>query len=441
MFHLFSHCCSWLQAMQEPVRKVTLLVMGLDNAGKTSVIADMERGEERRRAGPDGAAALRSCGSKGPNSRAPGPLRAQGPACPGSAGVGAGMWRGRGAQARGRSRLPVPAPRSPHAALPGEALPGAQPGQSRLRLDRFEVTLRDLPGAQRSRSAWRSHYSEAHGLLFVLDSADLARMEEARKVLGRVLSHPDASGKPLLLLANKQDAPAALLPCELIERLCLERLVNEHRSPCRIRSPRRSPLSRSPQEPCVAKRVPPAGPARTTLQGLRWLLRAAAAAPVPPAAPRAARGRPPARRHRPLPGEENGEPRAVRPGCRLLPLEESAKGPRRRKRKVKVKKKGLGQAGPAEEPEGPGAGAAGGLLLPNRVGQEEPSAVGTGTPHPAQSMKKKKKKKIKNKIKSREPSLEQQREEVSSTFDLYRRAMLALKMRQQQRKQPSAIAP
>ncbi|NWY34927.1 AR13A protein, partial [Pheucticus melanocephalus] len=192
MFHLFSHCWSWLQAIQEPVRKVTLLVMGLDNAGKTSVIADIER------------------------------------------------------------------------ALAGEVLPGAQPGQSRLRVDRFEVTLRDLPGAQRSRSAWRSHYSEAHGLLFVLDSAEPARMEEARKVLSRVLSHPDVSGKPLLLLANKQDAPAALLPCELIERLCLERLVNEHRSPCRI-------------EPCVAKRVPPAGPARTTLQGLRWLLRAAAA--------------------------------------------------------------------------------------------------------------------------------------------------------------------
>nr|XP_054497713.1 ADP-ribosylation factor-like protein 13A [Agelaius phoeniceus] len=361
MFHLFSHCWSWLQAIQEPVRKVTLLVMGLDNAGKTSVIADIERGEERH--------------------------------------------------------SPEPAP-------------GGGSSFSRLRVDRFEVTLRDLPGAQRSRSAWRSHYSEAHGLLFVLDSADLARMEEARKVLGRVLSHPDVSGKPLLLLANKQDAPAALLPCELIERLCLERLVNENRSPCRI-------------EPCVAKRVPPAGPARTTLQGLRWLLRAAAAAPAPPdaapvpPAPRAARGRPPARRwvrvrepvlapappaalgltalcssrrDRPLPAEdarENGEPRAVRPVCRLLPLEESAKGPRRRKRKVKVKKKGLGQPGPAEEPEGPGVGAAGGLLLPNRVGQEEPSAIGMATPHP----------------------------------DLYRRAMLALKMRQEQRKQPSAIAP
>ncbi|XP_059715681.1 ADP-ribosylation factor-like protein 13A [Haemorhous mexicanus] len=342
-------------------------------------------------------------------------------------------------------------------ALAGEVLPGAQPGQSRLRVDRFEVTLLELPGAQRSRSAWRSHYSEAHGLLFVLDSGDLARVEEARKVLSRVLSHPDVSGKPLLLLANKQDTPAALLPCELIERLCLERLVNENRSPCRI-------------EPCVAKRVPPAGPARTTLQGLRWLLRAAAASPAPPDAapvppvgaglrqpvpgpllspqrsssPRCA----PSSRDRLRPGEDaregagkNGEPRAVRPVCRLLPLEESAKGPRRRKRKVKVKKKGLGQPSPAEEPEGPGVGAAGGLLLPNRVGQEEPTAIGMATPLPVQGMKKKKKKKIKNKIKSRDPSLEQQHEEVSSTFDLYRRAMLALKMRQEQRKQPSAIAP
>lgn len=88
---------------------------------------------------------------------------------------------------------------SPHAALGGEVLPAVQPGQTRLRMDRFEVTLVDLPGSQRSRSTWRSHYSAAHGLLFILDSSDLARMEEARKVLSRVLSHPDVSGKPILL--------------------------------------------------------------------------------------------------------------------------------------------------------------------------------------------------------------------------------------------------
>ncbi|NWI64205.1 AR13B protein, partial [Todus mexicanus] len=108
-------------------RKVTLLVMGLDNAGKTSIIMDIEK------------------------------------------------------------------------ALAGEVLPVPQPGQTCLRVDRFEVTLVELPGAQRSRAAWRSRYGEAHGLLFVLDSSDTARMDEVRKVLSRVLSHPDISGKPILL--------------------------------------------------------------------------------------------------------------------------------------------------------------------------------------------------------------------------------------------------
>lgn len=88
---------------------------------------------------------------------------------------------------------------SPHAALAGEVLPSSQPGQTRLRVDRFDVTLVDLPGGQRARSAWRSHYSKAHGILFILDSSDLGRMEEARRVLSRVLSHPDVSGKPILL--------------------------------------------------------------------------------------------------------------------------------------------------------------------------------------------------------------------------------------------------
>ncbi|KAM6381729.1 ADP-ribosylation factor-like protein 13A [Pluvialis apricaria] len=326
MFHLFSHCWSWLQAIQEPIRKVTLLVLGLDNAGKTSVIMDIER------------------------------------------------------------------------ALAGEVLPTAQPGQTRLRVDRFEVTLVDLPGGQRSRSAWRSHYSSAHGLLFVLDSSDLTRMEEVRKVLSRVLSHPDVSGKPILLLANKQDAAAALLPCELIERLSLERMVNENRSPCRIVS---------------ARGGDPPPPAEDAPDG----------------------------------AGKTGEYRPLRPIRRLLPLEEGAKGPGRRKRKVKVRKKGSGQPSLAEEPEGQGGvgdsrtGAAGGLLPPNRVGQEEPVPSGTATPHPVKGTKKKKKKKIKNKIKSQEPAVEQQREEVSSTFDLYRRAMLALKMRQEQRKQQSTIVP
>lgn len=112
-------------------------------------------------------------------------------------------------------------------------------------------------------------------------------------------------------LANKQDSATALLPCELIERLSLERLVNENRSPCRIVSggvlfsplpatpfPSGADLAHHPQEPCAANRAPPTGPGRATLQGLRWLLRTVPAAPVPLPGPdpRASRGCPPARR-------------------------------------------------------------------------------------------------------------------------------------------------
>ncbi|XP_067160518.1 ADP-ribosylation factor-like protein 13A [Apteryx mantelli] len=380
MFHLFSHCCSWLQAAQEPVRKVTLLVVGLDNAGKTTLVMDLQR------------------------------------------------------------------------VLAGEVLPAAKPGQTHLQVDRFEVTLVDLPGGQRSRSAWRSHYGAAHGLLFVLDASDPARMEEARKALARVLSHPKVSGKPVLLLANKQDAADALLPCELVECLCLEQLVNANKSLCRI-------------EPCAAAVGLQRGPCRSILLGLRWLLRAIAAdydalsarvLQPSPAAPRGAE-RPPGRAHREPPARredahegdgEAGAHRPLQPIHNLLPQEESAKSAGRRKRKVKVRKKGLGPAGsPAEEPEGPGgggdgrAGAGAGLLPTNRVGQEDLAPAGTATPQAGQGMKRKKKKKIQNKIKSQESALEQQHEAVSSTFDLYRRAMLALKMRQEQRKQLAAIAP
>ncbi|KAL2304173.1 hypothetical protein Nmel_012915 [Mimus melanotis] len=162
--------------------------MGLDNAGKTSVIMDMERGEEQHSAEPA------SHGGSGFTRRT---KELQPPFWGGVRGTGR-VWLGQeGHTARGCSSASS-AP-SPHAALAGEVLPDAQPGRSRLRVERFEVTLLELPGALRSRSAWRSHYSEAHGLLFVLDSQDLARMEEARKVLSRILSHPDVSGKPLLL--------------------------------------------------------------------------------------------------------------------------------------------------------------------------------------------------------------------------------------------------
>ena len=58
-------------------------------------------------------------------------------------------------------------------------------------------------------------------LLFVVDSADTSRIKEVSQYLISILQHPKIEGIPVLILANKQDLPAALSLKELAERLSL----------------------------------------------------------------------------------------------------------------------------------------------------------------------------------------------------------------------------
>ena len=58
--------------------------------------------------------------------------------------------------------------------------------------------------------------------MFVVDAADSDRMEESREVLRGLLTHPDLSGIPVLVFANKQDAPGAITPHEVQARFALQ---------------------------------------------------------------------------------------------------------------------------------------------------------------------------------------------------------------------------
>uniref|UniRef100_K3WSN4 ADP-ribosylation factor-like protein n=1 Tax=Globisporangium ultimum (strain ATCC 200006 / CBS 805.95 / DAOM BR144) TaxID=431595 RepID=K3WSN4_GLOUD len=76
---------------------------------------------------------------------------------------------------------------------------------ARVDLKRSRVIFWDLGGQERLRVIWNKYYSESHGIVFVIDSANEARFQEAKDTLQTMLSHPELQGIPLLVLANKMD--------------------------------------------------------------------------------------------------------------------------------------------------------------------------------------------------------------------------------------------
>lgn len=68
-----------------------------------------------------------------------------------------------------------------------------------LKQGKFEVTIFDLGGGKRIRGIWKNYYSESHGVVFVVDSSDVQRIQETRETMAEVLKHPRIAGKPVLV--------------------------------------------------------------------------------------------------------------------------------------------------------------------------------------------------------------------------------------------------
>ncbi|KAH8418150.1 hypothetical protein KR009_001141 [Drosophila setifemur] len=84
----------------------------------------------------------------------------------------------------------------------------------------------DVGGQEKLRPLWRSYTRCTDGILFVIDSVDSERMEEAKMELMRTAKCPDNQGVPVLILANKQDLPNACSAKELEKLLGLNELRN-----------------------------------------------------------------------------------------------------------------------------------------------------------------------------------------------------------------------
>merc|ERR1711881_100208 len=73
---------------------------------------------------------------------------------------------------------------------------------------------------------WRYYYQGTDGAIFIVDSSDRDRIEDARLELFRMLDDDEMRDAALLVLANKQDLPGAMDTSEVAEKLGLQNLRN-----------------------------------------------------------------------------------------------------------------------------------------------------------------------------------------------------------------------
>lgn len=93
-----------------------------------------------------------------------------------------------------------------------------------LKLKKYDITCLDLGGHINFRSTWAKYYDQMHAVIFVIDSADLKRMDEMKEEFGKCSKNNGINNKPFLIFANKQDLPSALSEVELSEKLNLASL-------------------------------------------------------------------------------------------------------------------------------------------------------------------------------------------------------------------------
>jgi len=90
----------------------------------------------------------------------------------------------------------------------------------------FEFRIWDVGGQDRIRALWQHHLDGARVVIFVVDSADRARVPKAASELHRLLKDPRLRYAHLLVYANKQDQRSALTAKEMAEALSLNNITN-----------------------------------------------------------------------------------------------------------------------------------------------------------------------------------------------------------------------
>ena len=90
--------------------------------------------------------------------------------------------------------------------------------------DGFKLNVWDIGGQREIRPYWRNYYDQTDAIVYVVDSSDEARVAEVKDNLTELMGEELLARVPLLVFANKQDLDLALGADEVSETLALENL-------------------------------------------------------------------------------------------------------------------------------------------------------------------------------------------------------------------------
>lgn len=89
------------------------------------------------------------------------------------------------------------------------------------------LTMWDVGGQRKMREHWKGFHQDAATVVFVVDSSDTKRMEEARRELESTLRSEQLRSSPVVLLANKQDVDGALTATDIQDRFNLRKMCSD----------------------------------------------------------------------------------------------------------------------------------------------------------------------------------------------------------------------
>ena len=93
-----------------------------------------------------------------------------------------------------------------------------------LEYKNLNFTVWDVGGQDKIRVLWKDYYQNTDGLIFVVDSNDKDRVEDASEELKKMLAEVELKDAAVLVMANKQDLNGAMSPNDVTEKLGLQSL-------------------------------------------------------------------------------------------------------------------------------------------------------------------------------------------------------------------------